>query len=89
MKNHDLSSGKIKDASTLKLDLLKFQGYSSKIDYYTFKAEFETLIFAQCSGKLLPDFLKNNYLEGQVLQIVKEIDNIDDIWDRVKHHLAT
>ena len=29
-------------------------------------------------------FWKNNYLEGQALQIVKEINNIDDIWDRLK-----
>ena len=84
IENRDLSSAKIKDASTLKLNLPKFSGYSSKMDYYTFKAEFEKLISPNVQAKLLPDLLKNNYLEGQALQIVKEIDNIDDIWDRLK-----
>ena len=35
-------------------------------------------------SKLLSDYLKNNYLEGQALQIVKEINDNDKIWDRLK-----
>ena len=81
---HDLSEEKLKNASILKLELPKFEGYNSSIDYYTFKAEFEKLISPRVQSKLLPDYLKNNYLEGQALQIVKEINHIDKIWDRLK-----
>ena len=81
---HDLSEEKLRNASILKLALPKFKGYNSSIDYYTFKAEFENLISPRVHSKLLPDYLKNNYLEGQALQIVKEINDIDKIWDRLK-----
>ena len=80
----DLSEEKLKNASILKLEWPKFKGYNSSIDYYTFKAEFEKLISPRVQSKLLPDYLKNNYLEGQALQIVKEINDIDKIWDRLK-----
>ena len=57
--NRDLTSGKMKNPSKLKLDLPKFHGYSSKMDYYTFKSEFENLIVPHVHAKLLPDYLKN------------------------------
>ena len=34
--------------------------------------------------RLLPDYLKNNYLEGQAFAIVSEINEIDEIWERLK-----
>ena len=84
LKRRDISSEKIKNISTLKLELPNFQGYNSSLDFYTFKYEFEKLISPQIYVKLLPGYLKNNYLEGQASEIVKEIDKIDDIWDRLK-----
>ena len=34
------------------------------MDIYTFQTEFEKLISPNIQKKLLPDYLKNNYLEG-------------------------
>ncbi len=84
VKERDLIEGKIKNVATLGLKLGKFGGYSSDKDYYTFKSDFEKLIVPRIQAKLLPDYLKCNHLEGQALQIVKEIDSLDDIWERLK-----
>ena len=54
------------------------------MDFYTFKTEFEKLVAPRIQAKLLPEYLKNNYLEGQALEIVREIDNIEEIWLRMK-----
>ena len=54
------------------------------MDFYTFKVEFEKLVAPWVQAKLLPEYLKNNYLEGQAFEIVKEIDDIDKIWGRLK-----
>ena len=42
------------------------------------------MISPRIQAKLLPDYLKNNYLEGQALEIVKEIDDIEKIWERLR-----
>ena len=54
------------------------------MDYHTFKAEFEKLISPRVQAKLLPDYLKHNYLEGHAPQTVKEIYELDNIWERLK-----
>ena len=53
------------------------------MDIYTFQNEFEKLISPNIQKKLLPDYLKNNYLEGQALLLVKEIVEIEKIWDKL------
>ena len=80
----DLSEEKIKNASILGIKLPKFEGYDSHMDFYTSKTEFEKLVAPRIQAKLLPEYLKNNYLEGQALEIVREIDNIEEIWLRMK-----
>ena len=82
--DRDLSEEKIKNASLLGIKIPKFSGYQSQMDFYTFKSEFEKLIVPRVQKSLLPDYLKNNYLEGQALQVVKEMTQIDEIWDRLK-----
>ena len=84
VKNRDLTEEKLKNASILGIKIPKFKGYDSPIDYYTFKSEFEKLVVPRVYAKLLPDYLKNNYLDGQALQLVKEIDDLEKIWDRLK-----
>lgn len=84
VQERDLTEGKIKDATALGLTLGKFAGYSSQMDYYTFRSEFERLVVPRVQAKLLPDFLKTSHLEGQALQLVKEIDSLDAIWERLK-----
>ena len=84
ISNRDLTEDKIKNASLLGIKLPKFKGYHSTYDYYTFKSEFERIVKKRISKDLLSDYLKHNYLEGQALQLVKEIDDLDKIWDRLK-----
>ena len=84
INDRDLSEDKIKNASILGIKLPKFKGYNSVMDFYTFKAEFEKLVAPRIQAKLLHEYLKNNYLEGQAFEIVKEIDDIDKIWGRLK-----
>ena len=42
------------------------------------------MITPRVQKQLLPEYLKNNYLDGQALLLVKEIDDLDQIWDRLK-----
>ena len=86
--NRDLSSEKLKNASLLKIELAKFKGYNSIMDIYTFQTEFEKLISPNIQKKLLPDYLKNNYLEEQALILIKEIVDIEGIWDKLKESFA-
>ena len=80
----NLSSEKLQNASLLKIELAKFKGYNSIMDIYTFQTEFEKLISPDIQKKLLPDYLKTNYLEGQALMLVKEIVDIKEIWNKLK-----
>ena len=84
IKDHNLSKEKIKNPSILGIKLPRFKGYGSVMDFYTFKVEFEKLVAPWVQAKLSPEYLKNNYLEGQAFEIVKEIDDIDKIWGRLK-----
>ena len=84
IKDRDLSKEKIKNPSILGIKLPRFKGYGSVMDFYTFKVEFEKLVAPWVQAKLLPEYLKNNYLEGQAFEIVKEIDDIDKICGRLK-----
>ena len=84
ISKRDLTEEKIKNAATLGIKLPKFKGYNSTLDYYTFKSEFEKLVSKRISKDLLSDYLKLNYLEGQALQLVKEIDDLGKIWERLK-----
>ena len=82
--SRDLSEEKIKNASLLDIKLAPFKGYDSTLDYYSFKTEFQRLVGQRVHAKLLPDILKSRYLEGQAFQIVKEIDDLNEIWDRLQ-----
>ena len=84
IKNHDLSPKKIKNASVLRINIPKYHGYGSSLDFYTFKSEFEKLISPYIREKLLPEYLKHKFLGGQAFEIVKGIDQIEEIWERLK-----
>ena len=71
-------------SSKLNIKLQKFKGYESDIDIYTFQSDFEKLHKKSTPSSVLPDLLKNNYLDGPALSLVKGIDKIDEIWTRLK-----
>ena len=82
--DRDISEEKIKNSSLLGIDLPKFEGYKSKLDFYSFKSKFIKLFSPKVKSCLLPDYLKSNYLTGQAFQLVREIDNLDAIWERLE-----
>ena len=80
----DLTKEKMKNASTVGLKVKPFSGWGSKSDIYTFKSDFDKFVAPRYSKTLLPDYLKKNYLEGQALEIVREIHDLDKIWERLE-----
>ena len=84
ISKRDFSEEKGKNASILGIKIPKFRGYDSSMDFYTFKAEFEKLVSPRVQGKLVADYLKTNYLDGHALALVKEINDINQIWERLK-----
>ena len=47
-----------KNASVLKINVPKYHGYESELDFYMFRSEFEKLISPHILAKLLPEYLK-------------------------------
>ena len=64
--------------------LQKFTGYDSDIDIFSFQSEFEELVYGKVENRLLPRLLKNNYLGGSALTLVKNIDTTSEIWNMLK-----
>ena len=69
-------------SSVLNIKLSKFKGYDSELDFFTFKSQFEKLYIKCTPLAVLPDLLKNNYLQEPALSLVKRLDIMDDIWSR-------
>ena len=70
--------------ASLNIKLLKFNGFSSKIDIYTFQDQFEKLYLRSHPKVALPDLLKNNHLGESALLLVRDVNDIDDLWIRLK-----
>ena len=70
--------------SKLKINLSKFSGHDSKLDVSTFWSEFIKIYKWRRPKRMMSDVLKNNYLEGAALSLVRSVDNIDEIWQRLK-----
>ena len=83
VENRDLSEEKIRNALGLKIKIPKFTGYESPMDIYTFRTQFEKLVTPYVQKPLLPDTLKFNYLGEPALTMVKELRDIDEIWERL------
>ena len=54
------------------------------LDVYTFQMEFEKLYTKATPKKMLSDLLKYNYLEDPALALVKSVEDIEEIWIRLK-----
>ena len=70
--------------SQLNIKLPTFTGYDTSTDIYTFNSEFDKLYSDTVPTSLQPDLLKNNHLGKHALALVKNVDNIADIWVRLK-----
>ena len=69
--------------SLLNIRLSKFSGLNYLHDIYTFKNEFEKTSSRTVPKLMLPELLRNSYLEDPVL-IEKSVQNIVEIWERLK-----
>ena len=78
VKTRQIEERKAFNWDKLSIKLLKFKGYK-RIDFYTFKSNFEKLYLKSTSAELRPDLLKNNFLDNPVLLLVKDVGNIEDI----------
>ena len=83
LKLRDLNSVKMAPTSVFNIKLERFCGYDSSVDIFTFKDKFEKLYLTCTQKHHLPDLLKNNYLEGLALTLVKGIKKTDEIWKRL------
>ena len=79
----ELSKEESFKTSNLKIKLQKFRGYESSADIYTFRSEFEKVYSRSTPRRILPDVLKNNFLEDPALSLVKRLDNINEIQKRL------
>ena len=51
---------------------------------YTFQSEYIKIYKQTTSKRIMLDVLKNNHLEGAALSLVRSVDDIDEIWQRLK-----
>ncbi len=70
--------------SNLSIKLDKFSGYDSPNDIYTFQSDFEKIHLKDVPTDSLPAMLKSKYLADPALSLVKSVENIDEIWKRLK-----
>ena len=83
VSDRDITPDKMKNASSLKIELPKFSGYESKIDFYTFKSQFKKLIEPTVRKQYWADWLKHNYLSGPALILVEKETEYHKIWERL------
>ena len=70
--------------SMLNIKIGKFNGYNSVMDVYTFQDKFEKVYSRSTPTRLLPDLLKNNHLDEPAFSLVRSVDSISEIWNRLK-----
>ena len=84
VESRDVTPDKLKNASTLTIELPKFSGYSSEMDFYTFKSKFVKLVEPVVQSPYLCDYLKRNYLSGSALTLVEQETEYSEIWKKLK-----
>ncbi|MCH2406264.1 MAG: hypothetical protein MK200_08745, partial [Nitrosopumilus sp.] len=82
--SRELTKQELFKEGKLNINLPKFSGFDSKVDYYTFKSDFLKLHERTTPKRLMPDLLKKNFLDGSALSLVSSLDNIDNIWAQLK-----
>lgn len=83
-REEDILKRKRFNTSKINIEVPKFGGYNSPLDFFTFKSQFEKLCTKDFPAEVLPDLLKNNYLKDPALSLVKRLDKMKEIWDRLQ-----
>ena len=84
ISSRDISEEKLKTALSLNLKLPPFSGYDSQLDIFSFKRDFGKLVEPYISKIHWADSLKRKYLSGSALTLVKGMDDIDKIWEKLQ-----
>ena len=84
ISSRDISEEKLKTALSLNLKLPAFSGYDSQLDIFSFKRDFGKLVEPYLSKIHWADSLKRKYLTGSALTLVKSIEDIDKIWEKLQ-----
>ena len=84
LKEREILKEKAFQTSALDIDIPKFGGYQSSIDIYSFQMDIEKMYSASTPKHRMSDLLKNKYLEDPAYSMVKSLDDIDEIWERLK-----
>ena len=79
----DVTPDKLKNASSLQINLPKFSGYDCKMDLYTFNSEFKKLVEPIVQKRYWADYLKRNYLSGVALVLVEKENVYVKIWEQL------
>ena len=82
IKSRELEKEKTFSSSAINVQLKPFEGFVSELDIYSFRSEFEKLYKKMPTSKL-PDILKHNHLKNPALAMVKSLDKIEEIWERL------
>lgn len=85
---NDLTADKLKLAESIKIDVGKYGGVLGKgDDFYTFKSKF-LKAYGNYPQQLLVQYLKNNHLDGKAKDCVGSLDDLENIWVRLKNNFG-
>ena len=74
---------KLRRGNDAPVELAKFKGYDSKLDIYSFRAEFERLVQPTILKRYWVDTLKTKYLGGPALVLVEKTESIAEVWTKL------
>ncbi len=83
IEERGVDEDKLKRGGDVTIELSKFKGYDSKLDIYSFRAEFERLIQPTILKRYWVDTLKTKYLTGPALTLVDKTESIAEIWTKL------
>ena len=88
IENLDLSDQMLQLATNSKLNIGKFDGSLDKgLDYYSFKTRFLKR-YANHPKALVVELLVTNHLDGRAKDCIGSLDNLDEIWIRLKENFG-
>ena len=89
ISTRELNKHELFKEARLNIKHSKFSGYDSCTDVYTFQSEFEKLYLRTTPKRVLSDLLINKFLSEPALSLVKGVEDIQEIWERLKSAYET
>ena len=85
---NDLTEDKLRLAEAMKIDVGKFSGVLGVgDDFYTFKSKI-LKAYGNHPKRLMVQYLKNNHLQGKAKDCVGSLNDMDNIWVRLKNNFG-